>query len=121
VHPRRNLTAEYEHPRFDVPTWWHLEAVRGLSDGERRLMRFYAWLSARVDRTQEDTVPRKEWLNRCFAEWLAETKSPGGDDGGHERLQQFFARVDEAARSAPGDTSALQAGADEARQARRRA
>lgn len=69
---KRNGFSEYEHPRFDVPTWWHLENVKGLSGGESRMMQFYRWLAARVERTNEDTLPRKEWLNRCFAEWLAE-------------------------------------------------
>lgn len=88
---KRNGSAEFEHPRFDVPTWWHLEAVKGLSDGERRLMAFYRWLVARVERTNEDTLPRKEWLNRCFAEWLAETKD---ERGGLPLLSDVVKRLD---------------------------
>lgn len=71
---RRNGFAEYEHPRFDVPTWWHAENVKGLSGGESRMMQFYRWLAERVERTNEDTLPRKEWLNRCFAEWLSASR-----------------------------------------------
>lgn len=71
---KRDGMAEFEHPRFKVPTWWHLENVGGLAGGEARMMEFYRWLVARVERTNEDTVPRKEWLNRCFAEWLDATK-----------------------------------------------
>jgi uncharacterized protein YdaU (DUF1376 family) len=67
---KRNLSAEYEHPRFDVPTSWHLRTAKGLSNGESRLLKFYGWLAARVDRTNEDTLPRFEWLDRCFKEWL---------------------------------------------------
>lgn len=90
---KRNGAAEFEHPRFDVPTWWHLEAVKGLADGERRLMAFYAWLAARVERTNEDTLPRKEWLNRCFAEWLAETTaSSSGVPGVAETERRYLRR-----------------------------
>lgn len=68
---KRNLNAEYEHPRFDVPTSWHLRTVKGLANGESRLMQFYRWLAERVERTNEDTLPRFEWLDGCFKEWLA--------------------------------------------------
>lgn len=67
---KRNLSAEFEHERFDVPVSWHLRTVKGLSDGEARLMKFYRWLAERVERTNEDTLPRFEWLDRCFKEWL---------------------------------------------------
>ena len=67
---KRNLHAEYEHPRFDVPTSWHLRTVKGLSNGEPRLMKFYAWLAERVERTNEDTLPRFEWLDARFKEWM---------------------------------------------------
>lgn len=67
---KRNLHAEYEHPRFDVPVTWHIRTAKGLANGEARLLQFYRWLTARVDRTNEDTLPRFEWLDRCFKEWL---------------------------------------------------
>ena len=75
---KRNLRAAFEHPRFDVPDWWHEEKAKGLADGESRLSRFYRWLSERVERTGEDTEPRKTWLNRCFAAWLAEQAPASG-------------------------------------------
>jgi len=67
---KRNLHAEYEHPRFDVPTSWHIRTVKGLSNGESRLLKFYGWLAERVERTNEDTLPRFEWLDACFKEWM---------------------------------------------------
>lgn len=73
-HPlisKRNLHAEFEHPRFDVPTIWHLQNVKSLSGGDARMRKFYQWLVERVERTNEDTVPRFEWLNRCLKDWLA--------------------------------------------------
>jgi hypothetical protein len=72
---KRNFSAEYEHERFDVPTSWHVRTVKGLHDGEARLLKFYRWLSDRVERTNEDTLPRFEWLDRCFKEWL-DTSTP---------------------------------------------
>lgn len=71
---RRNLHAEFEHPRFDVPTWWHLEKVKGVAGGESRMLKFYSWLAERVERTNEDTEPRKKWLETCWAEWLDATR-----------------------------------------------
>lgn len=38
------------------------------------MVKFYAWLVERVERTDEDTVPRFPWLDRCFAEWLDTTR-----------------------------------------------
>ena len=77
---RRNLNAEFEHPRFDVPTSWHLRHVKDISEGEAGMMAFYSWLSERVDRTNEDTIVagvehgRFVWLDRCFAEWMLSTR-----------------------------------------------
>jgi hypothetical protein len=77
---RRNLNAEFEHPRFDVPTSWHLRHVKDISEGEAGMMAFYSWLSDRVDRTNEDTIVagvehgRFVWLDRCFAEWMLSTR-----------------------------------------------
>lgn len=77
---RRNLSAEFEHPRFDVPTSWHLRHVKDISEGEAGMTAFYQWLSARVDRTNEDTIVagvehgRFVWLDRCFAEWMLSTR-----------------------------------------------
>jgi len=68
---KRNGRAEIEHPRFDVPTWWHLEKLKGLPGGEAEMARFYAHLVAHVDaHPQERTEPRKAWLNRHFEAWL---------------------------------------------------
>lgn len=72
---RRNLNAEFEHPRFDVPTSWHLRTVKGLADGESRMRLFYRWLAERVERTNEDTLPRFEWLDACFKDWLASSST----------------------------------------------
>lgn len=83
---RRNLSAEFEHPRFDVPTSWHLRHVKDLSDGEAGMLNFYRWLAARVDRTNEDTiVPGVEhgrfvWLDRCFTEWSASRRTASPSD-----------------------------------------
>jgi hypothetical protein len=77
---RRNLNAEFEHPRFDVPTSWHLRHVKDISEGEAGMTAFYSWLSDRVDRTNEDTIVagvehgRFVWLDRCFAEWMLSTR-----------------------------------------------
>lgn len=77
---RRNLHAEFEHPRFDVPTSWHLRHVKDIREGEAGMTAFYEWLSARVDRTYEDTVVagvehgRFVWLDRCFADWMLSTR-----------------------------------------------
>ena len=77
---RRNLSAEFEHPRFDVPTSWHLRRVKDISEGEAGMTAFYQWLSARVDRTNEDTIVagvehgRFVWLDRCFADWMLSTR-----------------------------------------------
>jgi len=83
---RRNLHAEFEHPRFDVPTSWHLRHVKDLSDGEAGMLNFYAWLAARVDRTNEDTIApgvehgRFVWLDRCFTEWSASRRTASPSD-----------------------------------------
>jgi hypothetical protein len=73
---KRNLHAAFEHPRFDVPQWFHDEKVKGLPGGEREIAKFYDWLSARVERTNERTEPRKPWLIAAFEAWLAETSAP---------------------------------------------
>ncbi len=74
IHPRRNLRAAFEHPRFDVPDWWHLEKVKGLPGGDAELQRFYAYLMAHVEaHPAERTEPRKKWLSDHFDAWLAKT------------------------------------------------
>lgn len=74
LHARRNLRAAFEHPRFDVPDWWHLERVKGLPGGEAEMGRFYADLAAHVDaHPDERTEPRKAWLQGHFDAWLSRT------------------------------------------------
>lgn len=71
---KRNLRSAYEHPRFDVPDWWHLEHVKGLPGGEAEMARFYRDLAAHVEaHPQERTLPRKEWLAEHFRRWLDRT------------------------------------------------
>jgi len=84
---KRNLHAEFEHSRFDVPTSWHLRHVKDIREGEAGMMAFYRWLSERVDQTNEDTVVagvdhgRFVWLDRCFADWMLSTrKAPAPRD-----------------------------------------
>jgi len=98
---KRNLHAEYEHPRFDVPTSWHLRHVKDLSDGEAGMLKFYRWLAERVDRTNEDTIApgvehgRFVWLDRCFAEWVGSTrKAPAPPDAFAEAQKRRQAELD---------------------------
>jgi len=77
IHARRNLRAAFEHPRFDVPDWWHLEKMKGLPGGERDLLRFYSHLAEHVDtHPGERTEPRKKWLTDHFEAWLALSPQP---------------------------------------------
>lgn len=98
---KRNTSAEYEHPRFDVPTSWHLRHVKDLSDGEAGMLKFYRWLAARVDRTNEDTIApgvghgRFVWLDRCFAEWVGSTRTaPAPPDAFAEAQKRRQAELD---------------------------
>lgn len=81
VIAKRNFNAAYEHPRFDVPQWWHTEHVKGLPGGEDEILRFYRWLSDQVNADpQMRTEPRKPWLAEQFAAWLRST-APAASSG----------------------------------------
>lgn len=91
---KRNLHAEFECDRFDVPTSWHLRTAKGLSNGETRLMVFYRWLVERVARTNEDTLPRFAWLDRCFTEWLDSTKVAASSVPSSEDTRRMMANME---------------------------
>lgn len=100
-HPlitKRNLHAEFQHPRFDVPTTWHLQNVNSLAGGEARMRKFYQWLVERVERTNEDTVPRFDWLNRCLKDWLASDTPQISSVPSPEATRKMIADREEAAR-----------------------
>jgi hypothetical protein len=78
----RNLRAAFEHPRFDVPGWWHLEKVKGLPGGESEMLKFYQHLSQHIEaHPDERTEPRKPWLNDHFTAWLSKTAAPSSSSG----------------------------------------
>ena len=78
---RRNLSAAFEHPRFDVPQSWHDRRVSALSDGEAGMLRFYKHLASYIEaHSDEDTEPRFEWLSGHFDTWVRARKGAEKSD-----------------------------------------